>query len=193
MNAGTIDRPVWWPALFIAGTLLTLLFGEALLVTKSEWLILIRLALFAAWLVLSLAAINLTLRNRRRGRPRRAWSYAILPLAALFAMLWPSVAVHAPRVLGDRLHFAVRRADYDVRTWLLPQTGEPRLMTINWVGRSLRGTGVVYDESDEVALPRARHSAAWKARADHTELSCPYNYTVNAVLEDHFYLVDFGC
>ncbi|WP_050898368.1 hypothetical protein [Nitrospirillum viridazoti] len=193
MDAGTIDRAVWWPALVIAGTLLILLFGEALLVTGLEWLILIRLALCAAWLVLSMTGLNLALRNRRRGLPRRAWSYAILPLTALFAMLWPSVAVHAPRVLGDRLHFALHRTDYEVRTWLLPQTGEPRLMTINWVGGSLRGTGVVYDESDEVALPRAQHSAAWKARADHTELSCPYDYTVNAVLEGHFYLVDFGC
>ncbi|MDZ5650489.1 hypothetical protein [Nitrospirillum sp. BR 11828] len=192
MTAEVIDHPARWPALFIAGTLLILVFGEALLVTELAWLILIRLALFAAWLVLSLTAINLALRSRR-GSPRRAMSYAILPSAALFAILWPSIAVHAPTVLGDRLHFALQRPTYEIKALALPHLGEPRLMVINWVGNPFRGTGVVYDESDEVTLPRGQHSASWKARIDRTVLACPYDYTVNAVLEGHFYLVDFGC
>jgi hypothetical protein len=50
---------------------------------------------------------------------------------------------------------------------------------------------VVYDESDEIALPPGNQSAAWKANPDLGELSCG-NWDARR-LSSHFYLVGFLC
>src|SRR5205823_6932000 len=51
------------------------------------------------------------------------------------------------------------------------------------------GHGVVYDESDEIALPE--QSAAWKMRVASTEVGM--FGAAMAPLGDHFYLVRRGC
>jgi hypothetical protein len=51
--------------------------------------------------------------------------------------------------------------------------------------------GVVYDESDEAALPTERQSDVWKRRSAPTELSCG-TYDIRPV-GGHFYIADFAC
>lgn len=51
--------------------------------------------------------------------------------------------------------------------------------------------GVVYDESDEIALPLGRQSAAWLDKARKTELGCGH-WNENR-LWSHYYLVSFPC
>jgi hypothetical protein len=61
----------------------------------------------------------------------------------------------------------------------------------NWGGMVWASSGVVYDESDQVARPQERQSDDWRERASGTELACE-GYGVRPLL-DHYYLVSFPC
>ena len=60
----------------------------------------------------------------------------------------------------------------------------------DWGGMSFASHGLVYDETDQVALPKGSQSADWLAQASHSELSCE-GYGVRA-LWDHYYLAEFS-
>jgi hypothetical protein len=92
---------------------------------------------------------------------------------------------------GDVIHFIAMKSHYDRTIAALPADQRPRLAVFDWGGMSFASHGLVYDETDQVALPRGRQSADWLAQAGHTELTCE-GYGVRP-LWDHYYLADFPC
>jgi hypothetical protein len=126
---------------------------------------------------------------------RRLWSLsltsAVLPIIVGVAGLHLSGFVRQCNYLGDALHFVVARPYYDHVIASLPHNGRPRLAVFNWGGMIWASRGLVYDESDEVALPLGKQSATWLANPHLAELSCG-GFGVQP-LWSHYYLVSFPC
>src|ERR1700729_3332459 len=93
--------------------------------------------------------------------------------------------------LGGALRFAMTRSNYDHQVALLPADDKPRVAVFDWGGMIWSSRGVVYDESDEIALPLGQQSAAWRDRAGETELRCRHWHEDR--LWSHYYLVNFLC
>ncbi|WP_145616647.1 MULTISPECIES: hypothetical protein [Nitrospirillum] len=179
------------PILIIIGLFLCLVLIETVLLSAPPLYLIAGLVVIVAWSGAALASTVAALRSAWRRNVPQACAMAILPLVFLASALWPKPVIFGARVLGDRLHFAIARPRYLAQIRALPQTGQPRLAIIEWGGFIAMTIGVVYDESDEIGLPRSQQSTTWNDRAAGSELSC--GYAVNAAVGDHFYLVDFGC
>lgn len=121
---------------------------------------------------------------------RRALSTLILPLTAFAALLNMSSVWGAAIFAGDYLHLLVMRSAYLSEISRQPSDHGPRLMVFDWGGFAGVTHAAVYDESDEVALPADKQSAAWKKRAAHTLLNCG---VWGSPVGGHFYLVRIGC
>jgi hypothetical protein len=122
---------------------------------------------------------------------RRCVLVAILPVILLIVAFDPVRFVRSCDYAGDVIHFIAMKSSYDRTISALPAEQRPRLVVFDWGGMSFASHGLVYDETDQVALPRGRQSRDWLAQASHTELSCE-GYGVRA-LWDHYYLADFPC
>jgi hypothetical protein len=122
---------------------------------------------------------------------RRCVLAAILPVVLLIVAFDPVRFVRSCDYAGDVIHFIAMKSSYDRTISALPAEQRPRLVVFDWGGMSFASHGLVYDETDQVALPRGRQSADWLAQAGHTELSCE-GYGVRP-LWDHYYLADFPC
>ena len=125
---------------------------------------------------------------------RRSWlqslAMSILPLTALVAALNLGFVWRAGQRAGAYVHFCAMLPIYLNEISKLP-AGEPRLLVRNWGGLlPMVSHGMVYDESDEVALPSSQQSQAWKKRARGTDAECVYSYTP---VGGHFYLVSLDC
>jgi hypothetical protein len=118
-------------------------------------------------------------------------SYALLPAVVLPLALNPFAFIRFCNGIGDTIHFGVMRERYRSVVKSLPGTGEPKLVIFNWGGMVWSSNGVIYDESDEVALAPGRQSPDWIARAGRTEPGCG-GYSITPV-GGHFYLADFPC
>lgn len=115
----------------------------------------------------------------------------VLPVVVCLAGLNFWSFVRGCNYLGDVLHFVVARPYYEHIIAHLPPDGRPRLVVFNWGGMIWASSGLVYDESDEVALPPGRQSARWLADPRLAELSCG-NFGVRP-LWSHYYLASFPC
>lgn len=122
---------------------------------------------------------------------RRAISLALLPLVVLAGASAPVAVVRFCNRLGDTLHFELMRGHYLSVVDSMPGGEGPKLKIFNWGGMVWASNGVVYDQSDEVKLPHAKQSAAWRHRANNTELGCG-GYSLTP-MGGHFYLADFSC
>jgi hypothetical protein len=126
---------------------------------------------------------------------RRAW------WPGLFAFVLPLAMIHdplgmarAPIFAGDVLRFVVLKSSYDSEVAQLPKD-HVRFAEVNWGGLLFGSDGVVYDETDEIGMPKSRRSAAWQARARDTDLMCHTSDLVGPVtpLWGHYFLAEFGC
>lgn len=133
----------------------------------------------------------MSLRSAVRKDWRRCAAASILPVVLLAVALDPVRFIRASNYLGDVAHFTVMKSDYDRSVAALPADQRPHVAVFDWGGMSFASRGVVYDESDEVALPAGRRSAEWLAQASHSELSCE-GFGVQP-LWDHYYLASFPC
>jgi hypothetical protein len=126
---------------------------------------------------------------------RRIWrsslACAILPIAALIVCLDPLGFLRGCDYLGDVLHFVIARPYYERVIAGLPHDGRLRIVVFNWGGMVWASRGLVYDESDEVALPAGKQSAAWLASPHLAELGCG-GFSAQP-LWSHYYLVSFPC
>jgi hypothetical protein len=143
--------------------------------------------LLGAWILTALLTSGMALRSARRRNWRRAFSWSLLPLVTLVAAANSERAWSLASETGDRIHFQVMRSSYLDDVSRLP-SGEPRFAVWRWGGFGV-GHGVVYDESDEIALPE--QSAAWKKRVADTEVGTCGAWGIP--LGSHFYLVRTGC
>jgi hypothetical protein len=148
-------------------------------------------ALLFAWAVLALWSLVLFVVFVIRSRWRLSALAAVLPVVVCVAGLDFWSFVRGCNYLGDVLHFVVALPYYDHIVARLPRNERPRLAVFNWGGMIWASSGLVYDESDEVALPPGKQSAKWLADPRLAELSCG-NFGVQP-LWSHYYLVSFPC
>jgi hypothetical protein len=147
--------------------------------------------LLIAWVAFTVWSFVIAAKSFRR----MAWPSALLCLAFPFAV--PLAAYEAiPYVQYpiDYARFQTMRPSYDAQIARLPKSGE-RYAEFNWGGMLFASRGVVYDETDEVALPYGRQSAAWKSRMKGTDLTCGGDGPVGKVmpLGGHYYVTGFDC
>jgi hypothetical protein len=148
-------------------------------------------AVLLLWVIAGLGALIVSIRSARQKTWRRCAIAAILPVVLLIVAFDPVRFVRACNYAGDVIHFIAMKSSYDQTIAALPADQRPRLAVFDWGGMSFASHGLVYDETDQVALPKGRQSADWLAQASRTELSCE-GYGVRA-LWDHYYLADFPC
>lgn len=115
---------------------------------------------------------------------------AVVPGAIILAIITFFPFLHTCLYIGGALRFAMTRSAYDHQVALLAADDKPRLAMINWGGMIWASRGVVYNESDEIALPHGQQSAAWVTKAGMTELGCGWS---EDRLWSHYYLVSFPC
>jgi hypothetical protein len=148
-------------------------------------------ALLILWVVAGLIALIVSIRSAMRKEWRRSVLAAILPVVLLIVAFDPVRFVRSCDYAGDVIHFMTMKSSYDRQIAAIPADQRPPLVVFDWGGMSFASKGIVYDETDQVALPKGSQSADWLAQAGHTELSCE-GYGVRA-LWDHYYLASFPC
>ena len=92
------------------------------------------------------------------------------------------------------LHFATMKASYDREISRLP-VDRPRLKIFIWEDDPVGGSGVAYDATDEISLPKARRSKSWSK--SWSTRAQPYQHLGELCQVDplwsHYYLIFFGC
>jgi hypothetical protein len=177
-----------WPVAFaIAGPAGLVLFSSI----SSDAAVFIGLPYLGLWAAAAFVAFLLAMIKMIGRRWRGALSLSIMPLAALamfvsFKTVWDFAAD-----AGVYIHFRATRAALLADIAKLPTDKGPRLAIFDWGGFLGSVRAFVYDESDEITLPEKERSAAWKKRAEGTELSCE---VVRArPVGNHFYITDIDC
>jgi hypothetical protein len=101
----------------------------------------------------------------RVGRSQWSWrrmdTVAVVPTAVIIAIVSFLPILHVGNYIGGAVRFALTQADYDKEVSLLPVDDKPRIRIFNWGGMIWVSRGIVYDDSDEIALPKGRQSKAW--------------------------------
>jgi hypothetical protein len=146
--------------------------------------------LMLLWVGAAVWSIVLCVSFARRRSWKSSLKLAVLPIGVIIVALNFYPFIRGCIYVGDVLHFVVARPYYDHVIASLPPTGRPRLAVFNWGGMPWASGGLVYDESDEVALPLGQQSAAWKANPGRAELDCGF---VVSPLWSHYYLASFPC
>ena len=185
------NQIVRWPfMLAFAGPLLLVLLRASPLGPNLNYAMIGIPALLVLWGLAALVAGVIVL----IALVRRRWSYAlvtsIVPVAVIVAALQPFAFLHLTNRLGDAIHFALMRSSYVAKVESLPATGK-RFVVFNRGGMVWASNGVVYDESDEVALPPKQQSNAGRRRVIRSELGCGA-YAIQKI-DAHFYVADFSC
>ena len=190
LNASRGPGILIWPAIVACAVPAALIVLSATPVwLESLWLVWFPMPVGPIlWAGSAVAALIIAVRAFRERSWRRALSALVLPLVVTGSLLNFFAFFALCREAGDRLHFLLARNSYRADIMRLPPAQGPRLVTWNW-GGFVVSKGVVYDESDEIALPR--QSPEWRSRAQGTELEC--GITGGMPLGGHFYLVGFAC
>lgn len=147
--------------------------------------------LLLLWLGVGIWSAVLCVRFALRRSWLRSLQSAILPIVIFAIALNPLRFIQFCNYSGDVLHFVLARPYYERKIASIPRTDQPRLAVFNWGGMIWASRGLVYDESDEVALPPGHQSAAWLANPARAELACD-GYAVQP-LWSHYYLAQFPC
>jgi hypothetical protein len=164
----------------------------------DPWGFIAVLAVLLLWAVSALAVCIAAMARIYRREWRRSVSMLILPLSTLAAFLNNSIDIHTAQRLSDDLELLATRSNYAPAMPKQNPNLEPRLELFPW--RDLNGFGLylgyvllVYDESDEMALPASQRSKAWQARAAGSELGCRLTGVEHAF--GHYYFVhrSFDC
>jgi hypothetical protein len=147
--------------------------------------------LLAVWAAVALWSLALGVRFALRKIWVPSCQAAILPIVVTLAGFHLEGFIRGCSYLGNVLHFVVALPYYEHVVAEMPRDGHPRLAVFNWGGMVWASYGLVYDESDEVALPPGRQSAAWRSNPNLGELSCG-GFGVER-LWSHYYLASFPC
>lgn len=119
-----------------------------------------------------------------------------LPVCVLLSLLsleftfsTPIVAV--PFDLNRLVHFLTMKRTYD-REVHAPHRSVAHLQLFPWEMDPISGSGVVYDDRDDIALPKSRRPKNWAQRAPHYGGALEELCYIKAV-GSHYYIVTFGC
>jgi hypothetical protein len=148
-------------------------------------------ALLLVWKLAGVYAAALSVRAAVQREWRQAIAASVLPLLALFVALDPHRLIYPCEYVGNVGRFVSMRLFYDISIAGLPTDGKPRLAEFDWDGIPSATFAVIYDESDQITLPRERQTAAWQQQAK-DQLSCE-GYGVVQSFWAHYYLVTFPC
>lgn len=161
------------------------------LVAAGVWsAVLLSLVIVPLWALAGVVSLVSSIRSASRRAWRRSLMTSILPLTLVLVATNPLGFVGWCDHIGEVGRFIVSKPYYDHRIASLPADQRPGPVVFVWDGFLGTWNGVVYDKTDEVALPADRRSAAWLARARNAELGC--NDAVRP-LWDHYYLGVFWC
>jgi hypothetical protein len=150
------------------------------------------------WVLTLIAVAGSLCINLARRRWRRLVSLLIAPLLLLVLLR----ILAAVGITSDSVRFALTKQTYlaEIERTDLPGV-EQRFRTFVWDDTFIEKTysTLVYDESDEVALPRGKQSTAWQQRV---QTSCsekkecvdldpgPDEYVSVRKIGEHFYILD---
>jgi len=151
------------------------------------------------WPLSALCAFIAALVRVYRQEWRRSMSMLILPLATLAAFFnGHHFDIHTAQRLSDDLQLLATRSNYAPAPPKQSPDYEPRLQVFPW--RDLNGFALylgyvllVYDESDEIALPASQRSQAWQARDASGELKCRLSGVEHAFGHYYFVYRHFDC
>ena len=126
---------------------------------------------------------------------RKAVSALVLPASTIAALFNLHFVGRATIWAGDRLELVAMLPTYSREIANLPHKEGPRIATFLWRDLNL-GFGLafgyeflVYDESDEIALPAEQRSAAWRENAG-SDLKCRLTGVEHVF--GHYYFVGHG-
>jgi hypothetical protein len=161
--------PTWLLLGVVAAVPMLLIVLDVLYPTDFVYVIFGIPSLLIVWLAAAVWSGAKYVALKRADRPRVSVALAAaLPVVAIFT---PLPLVRGCDYLGDVLLFVSRHQDYARQVAALPRSDHPRIAVFNWGGMIWASSGVVYDESDQVALPKGRQSAEWLA--NHTGQNSP--------------------
>ena len=132
-------------------------------------LVLFSLLALVGYLVAGLTSIGVGVWHVSRGRWASVLQCTVIPGAIAMFVAFPG-AFRGLLGAADYIHFAAFSRQYERAVDAAPRADAPRLLWFFWVDASAPLDGetlvfLVFDESDEFALPDVQRSAAWKARA----------------------------
>jgi hypothetical protein len=141
----------------------------------------------AAALIALIVAVVMALKRRWRG----VMGAAMISMSLAIALLCFGELDAAGTMAGEYIHFRLMRATYLAEIAAMPAATEPCLTVFllsqdGWFNITNYHL-VVYDESDEVALPEAQRSPTSQARIRDTPLESGAPYV--APQGEHFYIV----
>jgi hypothetical protein len=90
---------------------------------------------------------------------------------------------------NELLHFATTKESYDRQLLGLPQS-ERHLHTFIWESDPVGGSGIAYDDSDQILWARNRRSKQWLENAGDSALS---ELCRAEAVGSHWYIIFFGC
>lgn len=165
-NAGG-DRFLYWPLILTFSSPIVLVLVWT---APDPWGFIGLLIVYLLWWGSAFGVLIGILFWLKRRHWRRAASALVLPAGAVAAFLNSHFVAKATIWAGDRLELLATFPTYSRQISNLPHRQGPRIATFLW--RDLNGFQMdlgyvllVYDESDEVALPAGERSAAWKENA----------------------------
>jgi hypothetical protein len=140
------------------------------------------LPLLIIWVLSGIGALIAVGIYTRRSEWRSAISLAVLPAIVALTILFPRTVVSPFLKAGDFLRFWVKRSSYIAKVAALPRDHGPRFEVFPLEGHALGpDEEIVYDESDEIALPPEQQTRF---------IGCWYE---QFRLEGHFYKVIVDC
>jgi hypothetical protein len=145
--------------------------------------------LFFAGVIAAVAGLGVAIWSGIVGRWGRAIAADMRPLSLALCLLNSFIVWVFAMAVGEYIHFRLERESYLARIAALPSGKGPRTVVFvlsedGWLGIS-NDRLVVYDESDEVALPEEQRSAASKV----ADTSLCYGVGYLRLLGDHFCIV----
>jgi hypothetical protein len=186
------DRFLVWPIVLSIGFPIVLVFAW---IAADLWSSFVLLAAYLLWwggaLLVFIVMIGCLL-----GRQwRKAVSALVLPATAVAAVFNLHSVGRASIWAGDRLELLATLPTYSWEIANLPHKEGPRIATFLWrdlnlgFGLALGYEFLVYDDSDEIALPAQERSAAWRENAG-SDLECRLTGVEHVF--GHYYFVGHG-
>jgi hypothetical protein len=183
--------PVFLMILAVCSLIALILIDATPFDTEVGYTLFVLPSLVVVWAVIGVWSAALYIRYARRGARKQSRLPGVLVVASILLAFNFFPLVRGCNYLGGALRFSLTRSYYEQQIALLPVGDKPRLAVFIWGGMIWASRGVVYDESDEIAMPPGQQSALWKDKARGGELSCG-NWDARR-LWSHYYLVGFSC
>jgi hypothetical protein len=121
---------------------------------------------------------------------RRLISFGVFPLASFVMAVNYSALMDRAVSSGRDLHFWAMRGAYQADIAKIPFNGGHRVAVFDWGDDLTTLDEIIYDEADQIALPKGRRSAEWRRAVFGTEEDCD---VWSRPMGDHFYFAQVVC